>query len=40
MDELYQIIVITFSAITGIVLLKLILARFPVPGLKDIVAMA
>jgi hypothetical protein len=39
-DEAYQIIVITFSAIFGIVVLKLILARFPIPGLRDIVAMA
>ena len=38
-DALYQVTMIGMSALFVIVVLKLIIARFPVPGLKEAVAL-
>ena len=38
-DALYQASMITVAAIFGIAVAKLLMARFPVPGLKDVVAL-
>lgn len=40
MNEAYQILAITFTAVFGIAILKLLMGKFPIPGLKDVVALA
>ncbi len=39
MDEAYQIIVITLTAVFGIAVLKTLTTLWHVPGLSDLVAM-